>query len=76
MKRTTFSRTKATPMEAIASENGRRLRIGWNAMRSTTSATTLASDGVNQSVRARIPASRDGARQYMRHCGPHRCACN
>ena len=39
MKRTTFSSTNATPIEAIASENGRRSRIGWNAIRSTISAT-------------------------------------
>jgi hypothetical protein len=31
-------------------------------------ATTLAGDGVNQSVCARIPASRDGARRDRRHC--------
>ncbi len=39
MKRTTFSRTNATPIEAMASENGRRSRIGLNAIRSTASAT-------------------------------------
>jgi len=30
-----------------------------------SSATTLASDEVNRSVRARIPAGRDGARRYI-----------
>src|SRR5262249_5028599 len=41
-----------------------------------SSVTTLASDEVNRSVRARIPASRDGARQYMRHSDPRPCACS